>query len=62
MRIFARMGVMKNNENQITFKHFVHIIGQIYFFSSKNPIKKISGGAQQSSDTQTTKEKNSLVF
>ena len=39
MLIFARLGVMKNNQDNVFIYHFPLIVVQINFFSSKNTEK-----------------------
>ena len=36
MLIFARLGVMKNNQDELIFCHFPIILGHFFHFSSKN--------------------------
>ena len=60
MLIFARLGVMKNNQDNVFIYHFPLILVQINFFSSKN-IENIGWGTTQT-NRQMTKEKNLLAF
>lgn len=55
MLIFARLGVMKNNQDELIFCHFPIILGHFFHFSSK---KQMSGTAKT---TQMTKEKIKLT-
>ena len=61
MLIFAHVGVMENDKEQTTIFHFPIILGYFFLFSSINT-DFFQVGRIKTSNTQMTKEKNSLLF
>lgn len=54
------MGVMESNKNKTFILHYPLMIGLFFVFSSTNIKKQV--GHIKTSNTQMTKEKNSLLF